>query len=230
MIIKMSLSKNYLGIITARSGSKGIPNKNISIINGKPLIQYTIEAALNSYLSENLFVSTDSAEIAEVAKNLGLKVPLLRPIELATDSSSSIDAIIHFLDKMPEYENIVLLQPTSPLRNYEHINKAIETFENSECDSLVSTKNIQFNRDYYFNHEEGYLDIKDSLTHKRRQDAKSIMIPNGAIYITSQKNLRKNYSFFTKNTKFYEMNKISSLDIDDLEDMDIVEAILKNKT
>jgi len=146
----MSLSKKYLGIITARSGSKGIPNKNISIINGKPLIQYTIEAALNSYLSEDLFVSTDSSKIAGIAANLGVKVPFLRPIELATDLSSSIDVIIHVLDKMPEYENIVLLQPTSPLRNNEHINKAIETFENSKCDSLVSTRNIPFNKDYYF--------------------------------------------------------------------------------
>ena len=228
MITKMSLSKNYLGIITARSGSKGIPNKNIFVINGKPLIQYTIEAALNSYLSENLFVSTDSSEIAKVSKNLGAKAPFLRPIELAADSSSSIDAIIHFLDKMPEFDNVVLLQPTSPLRSHEHINQAIEMFENSKCDSLISTKNIQFNKDYYFNHEEGYLNIKNSLIHKRRQEAKSIMVPNGAIYITSQKNLRKNYSFFTKNTKFYEMNKISSLDVDDLEDMNMVEAILKN--
>ena len=224
----MNLKNKYLGIIPARSGSKGIENKNICLLNGKPLIEYTINAGLNSCLKENIVVSTDSEEIANISRKLGVDVPFLRPKELSTDSSSSIDLILHCLDKMIDYENIILLQPTSPLRNHEHINEAIHQFEISECNSLISTQKQTFNRDYFFNYKNDKIELSNSITHQRRQDANLKMVPNGAIYISSQKNIRENKTFFTSNTKFYEMNKISSIDIDDIEDLKICESLLLN--
>ena len=124
-----------LGIIPARGGSKGLPGKNIKLLNGIPLIAYTIKEALNSNLEE-FIVSTDSEEIAEVARNYGGKVPFLRPAEIATDNASSLDVVLHALDFMKEHEGkeydaIMLLQPTTPYRDREDINQAINLLMSS---------------------------------------------------------------------------------------------------
>src|SRR5690606_12646538 len=126
----MYRDRRFLAVIPARGGSKGIPNKNIVDVNGKPLIQYTVEAALNSKYLDRIIVSTDSLEIAKVAKACGAEVPFLRPAELATDTSKTIEALLHAVREIStsnlRYDYLVLLQPTQPLRQSFHIDEAVE--------------------------------------------------------------------------------------------------------
>ena len=134
---------NVLGIIPARGGSKGVPQKNIKLLNSKPLIFYTIQAAKASNLSD-LIVSTDCPKIAEIAKSFSVKVPFLRPNELSTDHAKSIDVAIHALNKMEEFESkkydaVMLLQPTTPYRSANHINKALDIIKNKpDLNSVIS--------------------------------------------------------------------------------------------
>ncbi len=123
----------YLAVITARGGSKGIPGKNIKHLAGKPLILFTVEAARKVFQDKQIYVSTDSQEIKEVVESSGLEVPFLRPAELATDTSSSEDVLKHAITEAVQngllFDAVVLLQPTSPFRNEEHIQSAIKQFE-----------------------------------------------------------------------------------------------------
>ena len=122
-----------LVIIPARSGSRGIPGKNIKLLGDKPLIQYSIDAAIKVFNKEDILVSTDSKEIKVIAENCGLNVPFLRPDELATDFTSSQDVILHAIDYTQQcgqnYDTVVLLQPTSPFRNAQHIEEAIKLYD-----------------------------------------------------------------------------------------------------
>jgi len=133
---------NYMkvmGLITARGGSKGIPNKNITLLNGIPLISYTIEAALQSNVLDKIYVSTNDKKIASVAMEYGAEI-INRPDELATDQSNSLDAIRHALHQTRDqsFTHFILLQPTSPLRNHNHISSALELFCIKKSKSLVS--------------------------------------------------------------------------------------------
>ena len=140
----------YLSIIPARGGSKGIPNKNIVNIAGKPLIQYTIEAALNSKSLHSLIISTDDKKIAEVGKNCGVEIPFMRPAKLARDDTPAIDVVLHALDWLKENDSyepdaVVLLQPTSPLRTEKHIDEAIQLFVEENADTVVSIVEVPHN-------------------------------------------------------------------------------------
>jgi len=130
----------YLAVITARGGSKGIPGKNTKPLNGKPLILYTVEAARRVFQDQHIYVSTDSQEIKNTVESSGLEVPFLRPAELATDTSSSEDVLKHAIKEAVKkgllFDAVVLLQPTSPFRNEEHIQEAIKQFE-QHSDSLL---------------------------------------------------------------------------------------------
>src|ERR1035437_8121405 len=131
-----------LYLITARGGSKGVPGKNIRILGEKPLIAYSIEAAKKSIYKGTDVVSTDDDEIAAVAKKYGAEVPFRRPAELATDSASSMDAIMHALDffskQNKKFDIVVLLQPTSPLRTSKHIDEAMKLMQSKKADAIVS--------------------------------------------------------------------------------------------
>ena len=136
-------------IIPARGGSKGIPNKNIVDLNGKPLIAYTIAAAQNSKLLDTFIVSTDSIEIASVAKKYGAEVPFLRPDVLSTDSADSLGVVLHALESLErlsntEYDAVVMLQPTTPLRDASLIDSSIQRLASSDLDSVVSVATQQF--------------------------------------------------------------------------------------
>ena len=144
---------NILTIIPARGGSKSIPRKNIRSLNGKPLISYTINAALATSSLTDIIVSTDDSEIAEISKKLGVKVPFIRPKELASDKAESAPVIEHalsFMEKVKsiKYDAILMLQPTSPLRTTKHINDSIELFKSRECDSVVSVTSVGANHPY----------------------------------------------------------------------------------
>ena len=138
----MYKNKKFLAIIPARGGSKSIPNKNIMSICGKPLIAYTIEAAKQSKYIDEIIVSTDSDIIKMVAQQYGAKVPFLRPKELSNDTAKSIDVVMHVIDFYKEnnisFDYVILLQPTSPLRTFKHLDDAIEKLIESNSTSLVS--------------------------------------------------------------------------------------------
>lgn len=223
----------FLFLIPARGGSKGIPKKNIKRLNGKPLIQYTIEAVPQNYPKKDICISTDSSEIADVVESLGLKVPFLRPKELALDHSGSFEVIIHALDFYTnlgiEYDAIVLLQPTSPMRTKDHVEKAIDEFiKNKDIDMLVAVKESDANP-YYNLFEEndlGYLSKSKEGNYIRRQDCPSVYEYNGAIYIINVNALKQNKSLqFNKTVKFV-MDRESSIDIDTLEDWNYCEYLM----
>lgn len=226
--------KNLI-LIPARGGSKGIPGKNVKLLNGKPLIQYALEAARGVTNDENICVSTDSKEIKEIVESLGLKVPFIRPDELGSDTASSEAVIKHALkfyaDKGKIYDNLVLLQPTSPFRTSKHIQEAIDLMAEG-MDMVASVKETDANP-YYLLFEEGsngFLKKSKEGNYNTRQECPKVYELNGAIYVINVASLmEKSIKEFNKVLK-YKMNKMESLDIDDPIDWKLAEIIiLKNQ-
>lgn len=225
-----------LVVIPARGGSKGVPGKNVKLLNGKPLIHYTIEAARKVFDDRYICVSTDSEKIKLVAEQTGLKVPFLRPEYLATDTANSRDVLLHALEQFifknnEEPDVIILLQPTSPFRNDKHITEALALY-NADLDMVVSVKETKANP-YYVLFEEGndkfLKKSKESNAH-RRQDVPKVWELNGAIYIINTETIKRlNIAAFKKVIKF-EMDEQSSYDIDTMLDWTIAEALMKDLT
>ncbi len=215
-----------LAIIPARGGSKGIPGKNIKLLAGKPLIAYSIEAARNSRFINRTIVSTDDEKIAKVAKKFGAEV-IVRPKELAEDTTPMDPVLKHVVDSL-EKENyvpdiVVLLQPTSPLRTTKHLDEAIEKFLNGNFDSLIS---VEINRNPQHEiSEEKYL-IPAFKKIENRDKRKPLIIENGAIYI-SKTDLIKKGKIRGEKIGYYEMDRYSSIDIDEPKDFEIVEQLFK---
>ncbi|TAL67552.1 MAG: acylneuraminate cytidylyltransferase family protein [Bacteroidetes bacterium] len=234
----MKNNKTVLGLITARGGSKGIPWKNIVDLGDKPLIAWTIEASLKSKFIDKTIVSTDSEEIANIAKRYSADVPFLRPHELALDESSSYDAIFHALDWLNEIEKkefdiICLLQPTSPFRNQIHIDEAIDKFaKNNDSQSLISICVVDKNPYWMVAiNEKGYLEHLKGLNTEanRRQDLMKVYQFNGAIYIMGTSAIRKYKQFMTEKTIYYLMDRESSVDIDEQLDLEFARFLLEKK-
>ncbi|MGR3766078.1 acylneuraminate cytidylyltransferase family protein [Rossellomorea sp. NS-SX7] len=223
-----------LAIIPARGGSKGLRNKNILPLAGKPLISYTIECAQQSTLVDHTLVSTDSLEIAEVSRKSGAEVPFIRPAELSSDTASSIDVLIHAVKKFEEetgkrVANVILLQPTSPLRTTAQLNQAIELYLANEQTPVVSVCESE-SHPYYLRKISGnnlvpYDDTANN--HLRRQDLETVYQLNGAIYITSRDFLIEHGLIYKDRVIPYVMHKEASIDIDDKYDFLTAEAILK---
>ena len=223
----------YLAVITARGGSKGIPGKNIKPLNGKPLILYTVEAARMVFQDKYIYVSTDSQEIKNTVESTGLEVPFLRPAELAMDTSSSEDVLKHAITEAIQrglvFDAVVLLQPTSPFRNHEHIQAAIKQFEKQPDSLLLSVTEAKENPYYTLMEEdkEGILQKSKESTFTRRQECPRVWNVNGAIYIFPTDEFK---TLGLKNMKKikHPMNKVSSIDIDDVDDWFLAESLLKN--
>ena len=221
-------------VIPARGGSKGVPRKNIKVLGDKPLIQYTIDAAKGVFDDEFICVSTDDFEIKSVVEQLGLKVPFLRPNELASDTAGTYEVLLHAISyyEAKGYfpDTLILLQPTSPFRTSAHIKEALKLYHES-IDMVVSVKETKANP-YYILFEEdrnGYLKKTKEANFTRRQDCPKVWEYNGAIYIINVKALKeKTISQFTKVCKF-EMDETSSHDIDTLLDWRIAEIIINDK-
>ncbi len=220
-----------LVVIPARGGSKGIPGKNIKLLGGIPLIQYTLEAAKALFPNEIICLSTDDLEIKKGAEGLGFKVPFLRPSELATDTSGTYEVLLHAIEF---YENngyypdtLILLQPTSPFRTSKHIEEAINLY-NSTIDMVVSVKEAKANP-YYNLFEEnpgGFLKKSKAASFNRRQDCPTVWQYNGAIYIINIKSLKDETISNFKKIRKYVMDEISSHDVDTLLDWKIAEILL----
>ena len=222
--------KKILGLIPARGGSKGILNKNIVPIRNKPLLAYTLEESVKSSYIDELIVSSDSDEILNVSMNLGLKRSILRPEELSEDSSRSIDVVNHALDYLKEdnFDYVILLQPTSPLRTSHDIDKAIEKCLSAKATSLISL--VANDKSPFWMYEINEDDTITSILNSnnvphQRQEAKASFAINGAIYILST-HVGKHSSFINPDTLSYVMPKSRSLDIDTIEDLDYFEYLL----
>lgn len=229
----MYKNKRFLAIIPARGGSKGIPNKNIMDICGKPLIAYTIEAGKKSKYIDEIMVSTDSEDIKNIAQQYGAKVPFLRPKQLSNDSAKSIDLVLHAIDFYKNnnmcYDYVILLQPTSPLRTFMQVDEAIEKLMESNRDSLVSVREASENPVIMRSIQNEKLKevISFEGPNLRRQDLPTFYIFNGAIYINSNDMLIHKKMFIDEDTMPYVMSEESSVDIDTMLDAKLVEFIIK---
>ena len=218
-----------LGLVPARGGSKGIPRKNIKLIAGKPLIVWTIEAALRSTLLEAVVVSTDDPEIAEIARQAGAQVPFLRPSELAQDQTSGMDPVLHALDQLPQYDSVLLLQPTSPLRTTEDINACLMLAMQENVPSVVSVNEADTHPYWTYRLTKGHALERMVAAEPiaRRQDLPQALALNGALYFAAANWLRRSGSFVGTETLAYVMPRERSIDIDTQLDWKFAELLLK---
>lgn len=223
-----------LVIIPARAGSKGVPGKNIKLLGGKPLIEYTIDVAKAVFNKNEIIVSTDSKEIKNIVSNIGLDIPFMRPKELATDTVGTYEVLLHaieFMEKKGIYnDTLVLLQPTSPFRTAEHIKEALALY-NNDLDMVVSVKETNSNPYYVLKEENeyGFLENSKKGNFKTRQNCPKVWELNGAIYIINIHSLKeKPISQFTKVRK-YVMDEVASHDIDTMIDWEMAKILINNK-
>ena len=223
-----------LAIVPARGGSKGIKDKNIKEIEGRPLIEYTIEAAKRCEYIDEIVVSTDSEKIAKVAKKAGAKVPFLRPDELASDTARTIDVVLFTIEQLKligqEYDIVVLLQPTSPLRDEDDICGAIEKYVSCNMKSLVSVSEVSespilMRQIVDETHMEKLLNINSTI---RRQDMAKYYMVNGSIYINKIEELNSDTSL-NDNVIPYVMDRSHSVDIDDYVDIEVMKYYVNNR-
>lgn len=235
MIKYVRESSKLIAIIPARSGSKGLQDKNIRKLNGKPLLAYSIEAAIASGIFDTIHVSTDSREYAEIAEIYGADEPFLRDVQNAGDSSSSWDAVrevLHKYEKRGKYFDVcVLLQPTSPLRTADDIKAAYALFKTKKADSLTSVTEVDHPIQWCFKLDDSYS-MKDFASspykNSRRQELEKYYRINGAIYIVSTSNIGDpSFDFYTERCVAYVMDRRRSIDIDTLQDFNIAETIMK---
>ncbi|MBD5233361.1 MAG: acylneuraminate cytidylyltransferase family protein [Bacteroidales bacterium] len=224
-----------LCIIPARGGSKGIPHKNIKRLGDKPLICYAIDNARAIVDDADICVTTDSAEIIEVVEKYGLKVPFVRPPELASDTAGTYEVLLHALSfyesKGIKYDAIILLQPTSPFRQNEDLKRALSLYS-SDIDMVVSVKPASSNPYYncFEENSEGFLKIsKGSGEYCRRQDAPKAWEYNGAVYVINPDSLKRSKLSEFKRIRKYEMDELHSLDLDTLFDWKIAELLLSEE-
>lgn len=225
-----------LAIIPARGGSKGVHKKNIKEFSGKPLIFWTIEAAIKSKNIDKIILSTNDYEIVEACSIYKeLEVPFMRPDELAEDTSLAVDTYIFTIEKLKEDQNIVndnyvVLLPTSPLRIASDIDGAITLFREKNADSVISCKKLDFPKEWIINVDEKNRILKDQQERiiENRQQQKEIYIPNGSIYILNH-DLVKNYrTYYFDKTFAYLMPNKRSVDIDTEDDFFYAEFINNN--
>ena len=234
----MYKDKTFLAIIPARAGSKGLPGKNIKELCGKPLIAWSIEAGFKSKYLDEVMVTTDSQEIADIAKSYGANIPFLRPDYLASDTATSFDAVKHTIEFYKnelnkEFDYIVLLEPTSPLREDDDIDNAIEQLFNSNADSIVGICKTEDQNPAFLikKDDNGYIYGYENKDMKvlRRQDISDVYFFEGTIYISKTDILLDKQTFYHGKTIGYEVPKYKSLEVDDMDDFIMVEAIMKYK-
>lgn len=230
--------KKVLAIIPAREGSKGVKNKNIKILNDKPLISYSIEEAKKANLIDKLIVSTDSNLIADISKQNGAEVPFIRPKELATDSSLTYDVVRHTVDffenKGDFFDIILLLQPTTPFRKASTIDKAISILKNQDIfTSVVSVVDVEGNHPLRMKKIENnflvnYIDQENENMNPRKELPK-VYIRSGSIYCILTSIFKKERSLVSKSCAPLILNKMETINIDTMLDFKLCELILKER-
>ena len=220
-----------IAIIPARGGSKGLPGKNIRDLKGKPLIAYAIDCARKARHIDQVIVSTDDPEIADVARQYGAEIPFLRPDYLASDTAQAVDNYIYTVDRLSRegkqpIDEFVVLLPTTPLRRSEDVDNAIELFRERQADSVISytpeAHPIRWHK--YLDADKAFVNIFDD-TIANRQDLKISYYPNGAIYVF-RTSVIKERKYYTEKSYAYVMPRSRSVDIDTLEDFQYAEFLL----
>jgi CMP-N-acetylneuraminic acid synthetase len=226
------VERKLIAFILARGGSKRLPGKNTKNFHGFPLIYWTINAAIKSNIFDDVYVSTDDEDIARIAIEFRAKVPFLRPTELATDNAETSDVILHMIDELGLKGSFALLQPTSPLRTAEHIVGASQLFQETKR-SVASFCNIIPSSDwlYYFDEKSGHVRkiFPEHPGQKAIKRNNPVLLPNGAIYITSVNAFRRTTKLIDNMTLPYVMDKNVSVDIDTQSDWDLAEALFMGK-
>jgi CMP-N,N'-diacetyllegionaminic acid synthase len=230
---------SVIAIIPARSGSKGLPGKNTKPLCGKPLIAWSIQAGLASKYIDVLVVSTDSQEIAKIAREFGAVTPFIRPPVLATDEATSFDVIKHALgyyqsELNSKFDYTVLLEPTSPQRDSVDIDNALkELVQSLQAKAIVGISKTEAQNPAFLVKlsENGTLNGLENLQVKaiRRQEVEDIYFLEGSIYISETETLLEKQTFYHKETIGYEFPKWKSLEIDDLDDFTMVEALMSKR-
>ena len=227
---------NNIAIIPARSGSKGLPDKNILDLNGHPLMYYTIKAALKSGCFDTVMVSTDSEKYADIAKSCGAEVPFLRTEELSSDTAGSWDVVREVLTQYKvmgnSFDYVALMQPTSPLRNAEDIKNAFKMLSRDNVHTVVSVTEVEHPVQWCFTMpESGSMKkyAESPYNQMRRQDLETHYRENGAIYIVNaSKILNRDYNYYGDNCYGYVMPGERSMDIDSRMDFMIADIYQKN--
>jgi len=227
-----------IAIIPARGGSKGLPGKNIRNLNGKPLIAYTIAAALESKSIDKVIVTTDDVEIAEVAMKYGAQVPFKRPEEISTDTASAIDVYIHAIEYLEKQDNekidkFMVLLPTAPMRKSHHIDEAVNLFFKESADTLISVKEAETPITWYMKKNDqnrisnAGFGVGNAVTN--RQENTIYYVPNGAIYILDYQLLKEKRTYYSENTVAYLMDAENSIDIDTIDDFEYASFMMNRK-
>ena len=223
-----------IAVIPARGGSKRLPGKNIRKLAGKPLIAWTIEAAISSQQFQHVYVSTDCKKIAKISKEYGAEIPFIRPPELSTDIATTNDVIIHLIDW---YENrydqqvktVTILQPTSPLRTSAHIKEAKSLMLSKSARAIISVCELEHPLEFcntldQDNSMNGFI---DPINLKRTQDIQKVYRLNGAIYIIDRSYVEMLSDIYSDGSYAYIMNRASSIDIDNKEDFDLADFYMQ---
>ena len=223
---------SLLAVIPARGGSKGIPRKNIKELCGKPLIAWTIEAAKNISKIDRLILSTDDEEIAAIGRKLGVDVPFLRPQELAADDTPAILTALQILELLPEFDELLWLQPTSPLRTVEDINQVIEISYRINAASVASVSPVKENPNWVYQLNEQQILTRwiEEPLRLSRQELQQAYVLNGAIYWAQVEWLKQKRAFVSGETQGYVMPVERSIDVDTPLDWEWVEFLMsRNK-
>jgi len=225
-----------LALITARGGSKRIPGKNIRSLGGKPLIMWSIDTVTGISEIADILVSTDDNAIAEIAQTAGALVPWLRPIELASDTASSVDVAMHALDwyegKRCKVDGLLLLQPTSPFRSRETVRRGLELFRTHEGRAVIGVSHAESHPLWCFRLKGNALEpfFNEGGLHLRSQDLPAAYVVNGAFYLIAPNVLRSSRSFFCRDmVPLVIDDPVESIDIDTEWDWQVAEAALKEK-
>tara|TARA_B100000787_G_C16148409_1_gene275388 strand:+ start:409 stop:1098 length:690 start_codon:yes stop_codon:yes gene_type:complete len=225
-----------LAIIPARGGSKGLPGKNIRLLGGKPLIHWTIEAALKCKSIDRVILSTDSQEIADACSNIGIEIPFMRPANLAEDGSYAVDVYNYTINRLIQDNHFsddkyVVLLPTVPFVTSNDIDNAVTIFEENNADSVISCTRLPFPKEWIFDVDTKTNLIKNSnndISLLPRQNYKNSFIANGGIYILRHSLISTQKTYYFQNTMAYEMPEERSIDIDTIHDFKLAEFIYQD--
>ncbi|MDB4638770.1 acylneuraminate cytidylyltransferase family protein [bacterium] len=222
---------SLLALIPARGGSKGIPRKNIRHFCGKPLLQWSIDLALAASCVDRVVVSTDDPEIAEIARDGGAEVPFMRPPELASDSAPGIASVLHALHELPSATHLLLLQPTSPLREVEDVEAIFDLYRQVGHAPVVSVAPSVKHPAWMFSlsTQQVLLPLGNLPVSTCRQELPPVYVLNGALYLASRSFLERERTFLTANTMGYVMPSDRSVDIDTLIDWQWAEFLMQHK-
>jgi CMP-N,N'-diacetyllegionaminic acid synthase len=231
--------KRVLALVPARAGSKGLPNKNIRPLAGKPLLAWPVEAALAATCVDRVVLSTDSTEFAEIGRRFGADVPFLRPAELASDTAPSLGFILHALEALEaegdRYDYVIVLEPTSPLTEAADVDRAVAQLDASRdrADALVGVAPLEATHPAFAVRRAGDgvispLNGGDFGDLPRRQDIEPLFVLDGSLYVSAVDALRRERAFCHSRTVGFETDRYKALEVDDLVDFLCIEAILTN--